>query len=29
MLVEHCHVHQKLMDGTFKAWEDWLAESIV
>jgi len=27
MLVEHCHVHQKLMDGTFKVWEDWLAES--
>ncbi len=27
MLVEHCHVHQKLMDGTSRIWEDWLAES--
>jgi hypothetical protein len=24
MLVEHCHVHQKLMDGTARIWEDWL-----
>jgi hypothetical protein len=27
MLVSHCHVHQKLMDGTSEVWEDWLAES--
>jgi len=27
MLVEHCHVHQKLMDGTAGIWEDWLAGS--
>jgi hypothetical protein len=24
MLVEHCHVHQKLMDGTARIWEDGL-----
>jgi len=24
MLVEHCRVHQKLMDGTSEVWEDWL-----
>lgn len=27
MLVEHCHVHQKLMDGTSKKWDEWLADS--
>ena len=27
MLVEHCHVHQKLIDGAAKKWEEWLAES--
>jgi hypothetical protein len=24
MLVGHCHVHQKLMDGTAAVWDDWL-----
>ncbi|MCX6543985.1 MAG: hypothetical protein NTV05_06170 [Acidobacteria bacterium] len=27
MLVQHCHVHQKLMDGASKQWEEWLAEA--
>lgn len=26
MLVEHCHVHQKLMDGAAEVWEGWLEE---
>ena len=28
MLVQHCHVHQKLMDGTARIWEDWLEGRI-
>lgn len=24
MLVQHCHVHQKLMDGASKTWAEWL-----
>ena len=27
MLVQHCHVHQKLMDGTSKKWKEWLDEA--
>ena len=26
MLVQHCHVHQKLMDGAARRWAEWLAE---
>jgi len=26
MLVAHCQVHQKLMDGTERVWRDWLAD---
>ena len=28
MLAKHCHVHQKLMDGTARIWEDWLEGRI-
>jgi hypothetical protein len=27
MLAKHCHVHQKLMDGAAKKWDEWLGES--
>ena len=27
MLVQHCHVHQKLMDGTSRIWKQWVGES--
>jgi len=26
MLVQHCHVHQKLMDGTWRIWKQWLGQ---
>ncbi len=26
MLVQHCHVHQKLMDGASRVWKQWLGE---
>jgi len=26
MLVQHCHVHQTLMDGAARKWEEWVAE---
>ncbi|MEI6668054.1 MAG: hypothetical protein WCP29_07850 [Acidobacteriota bacterium] len=29
MLVAHSHVHQKLMDGTAKKWDEWLAEAYL
>ena len=27
MLAKHCHVHQKLMDGAAKKWEEWLGDA--
>jgi hypothetical protein len=27
MLVEHCHVHQKLIDGASRTWDQWLEEA--
>jgi len=27
MLAKHCHVHQKLMDGAARKWDEWLGES--
>ncbi len=26
MLVQHCHVHQKLMDGAARTWKQWVGE---
>lgn len=26
MLVQHCHVHQKLMDGASRIWKQWASE---
>jgi hypothetical protein len=26
MLVQHCRVHQKLMDGTARKWNEWLGD---
>lgn len=29
MLVSHCQVHQKLMDGAARKWEEWVTESRI
>ncbi|OFV98813.1 MAG: hypothetical protein A3F68_13485 [Acidobacteria bacterium RIFCSPLOWO2_12_FULL_54_10] len=28
MLVQHCRVHQTLMDGTHRVWSDWLKKRV-